>query len=115
MMSAVSTLHKDILPSVRQAPWRRLLVVLALICVVGVYSIELTHDHKTLASELACPICHGMAHGAPNPFKPFIKPSISFNSWYLHVLPRQGFGHVYSVSKYLPEPRAPPFAAFHIV
>jgi hypothetical protein len=115
MTNTVSTFHRNILPSVRQAPWRRWLVALALICVVGVYSIELTHDHKTLASELACPVCHVMAHGAPNLFKPVIKPVISFIGWYLHVLPRQGFSHVHSVAKLLPEPRAPPVAAFSIV
>jgi hypothetical protein len=115
MMSAAFTLHKDILPSVRQASWRRLLVALALICVVGVYSIELTHDHKTLASELACPVCHVMAHGAPNLFKPAIKPAVSFIGWYLHVLPWRGFSRVHSISKFLPEPRAPPVATFHIV
>jgi hypothetical protein len=89
--------------------------MLALICVVGVYSIELTHDHTTLASELACPVCHVMAHGAPNLFKPSINPAASFIGWYLHVLPRQGVSHVRSVSTFLPEPRAPPVPDLHIV
>ncbi|MGH8400999.1 MAG: hypothetical protein ACRESU_07850 [Gammaproteobacteria bacterium] len=111
MTSTVSTLHRDILPAARQAGWRRWLVALALICVVGVYSIELTHDHETAASELACPVCHVMAHGAPNLFKPSLSPTISFIGWYLHVLPLQGSSHVHTVIRLRPEPRAPPVPA----
>ncbi|MGH8293052.1 MAG: hypothetical protein ACRESA_06210 [Gammaproteobacteria bacterium] len=107
-MTVASILNSDILPSLRQAHWRRWLVALALVCVVGIYSIEVTHHHKTAASELACPICQVMAHGAPNLLKPALSPVVSFAGWYRHVLPRMDSAGVRSILKLLPQPRAPP-------
>ncbi|MGH8307221.1 MAG: hypothetical protein ACRER0_03030 [Gammaproteobacteria bacterium] len=108
MIATTSIFKRDALPVLRQAGWRKWLVALALVCVVGIYSIEVTHHHKTEASELACPICHVMAHGAPNLLKPVLSPVVSFAGWYQHVLPRTTSAVVRSVIKLLPQPRAPP-------
>ncbi len=44
-----------ILRAGRSATWRRCLALLAVVCAVGLYSIEATHFHHTLAEQLQCP------------------------------------------------------------
>ncbi|MGA9851814.1 MAG: hypothetical protein WBR15_02660 [Gammaproteobacteria bacterium] len=110
MTATPSIFKRDALPVLRQAGWRKWLVAVALVCMVGIYSIEVTHHHKTEASELACPVCHVMAHGAPNILKPALSPAVSFAGWYRHVLPRADFTVVRSTLNLLPQPRAPPIS-----
>lgn len=107
-MISASILNSGILPSLRRTQWRAWLVALALVCTVGIYSIELTHDHKTMAAELACPVCHVMAHGAPNLLKPSLTPAVSIVGWYRHVLPRTDATGLRPAPALLPQPRAPP-------
>ena len=105
----------NLYPALRRARWRRWLVVVALVCTLGIYSIGLTHHHKTEASELACPVCQVMAHGAPNLLKPNLTPLVSFAGWYRHVLPRRDFSLVSLRFNLKPQPRAPPIIAPSLV
>jgi hypothetical protein len=114
-MTNASQITRDLYPALRRGRWRRWLVVAALVCTLGVYSIELTHDHKTMAAELACPVCHVMAHGAPNLLKPNLVPIVSFAGWYRHILPRLEFPAVHTHYKLKPQSRAPPLSAPSLV
>lgn len=110
-MIAASQPSRRLYPALRQASWRRWLVVAALICTVGIYSIELIHLHRSTAAELACPVCHTLAHGAPNLLKPNLTPAVSYAGWYRHVLPRRDSSAVPLRFSLRPQPRAPPFFA----
>lgn len=113
-MTARQITH-DLYPVLRQAGWRRWLVVAALVCTVGIYSIELTHDHRTTAAELACPVCHVLAHGAPSLLKPNLTPVVSFAGWYRHDLPQSQRFVISPQFDLRPQPRAPPTPAPSLV
>lgn len=108
---AAPPVSRQFYPTLRRARWRRWLVIAALVCVVGIYSIELTHDHKTKAAELACPVCHVLAHGAPSLLKPNLIPAVSFSGWYRHVLLHRDFSLAPLRFNLKPQPRAPPLIA----
>ncbi len=114
-MTAAPRLARNLYPALRQMRWRRWLVVTALICTIGIYSIELTHDHKTTVAELACPACHVLAHGAPNLLKPNLTPVVGHAGWYWHVLPRRGMRVASARHALKPQPRAPPLLAPSLV
>ncbi|MGB9429095.1 MAG: hypothetical protein WCC11_04345 [Gammaproteobacteria bacterium] len=114
-MTSTPPITRDIYPALRRARWRRWLVVAALVCMVGIYSIALTHHHKTERAELTCPVCQVMAHGAPSLLKPNLTPVVSYASWYRHTLPRQEFFAVPLRFNLKPQPRAPPLPAPSIV
>jgi hypothetical protein len=99
---------ETIFPATRKAGWRKWVAVCALVCTIGVYSIELTHDHETVASEMGCPICHVMAHSAPNLLKPNITPVFSQLSWFSHFKPASAAGALYNSFAVRPQTRAPP-------
>ncbi|HVC29291.1 MAG TPA: hypothetical protein VNF48_07030 [Gammaproteobacteria bacterium] len=98
----------SIFQSARKARWRKWVAVCALACTIGVYSIELTHDHETLASQLGCPICHVMAHSAPNLLKPNITPVFSQLNWFSHFKPAPAAGALHNSFAVKPQTRAPP-------
>ncbi len=111
------TVHtaEAIFPATRNAGWRKWVAVCALLCTIGVYSIELTHDHETLASELGCPLCHVMAHSAPNLLKPNITPVFSKLSWFSHFKPALAAGALYNSFAVRPQTRAPPVLTSSLV
>ncbi|HKV97990.1 MAG TPA: hypothetical protein VJR90_10970 [Gammaproteobacteria bacterium] len=114
-MTTTQQTTRNLYPALRRTRWRRWLVIAALVCVVGIYSIELTHDHKTTAAELACPVCHVLAHGAPNLLKANLTPLVRFAGWYRHILPRLDFSAVSLRFNLKPQPRAPPIVAPSLV
>lgn len=114
-MTTTQQIALNIYPALRRARWRRWLVVVALVCTLGIYSIGLTHHHKTEASELACPVCQVMAHGAPSLLKPNLMPVVSFASWYRHDLPQSQHFVISPQFALRPQPRAPPVIAPSLV
>lgn len=105
--TATQTIH-NLYPALRGARWRRWLVIAALVCTIGIYSIELTHLHRGTAAELACPVCHVLAHGAPNLLKPNLTPLVSFAGWYRHDLSQSQRLVISPQFDLKPQPRAPP-------
>lgn len=99
------TLHNTGLPLRK---WRAWLLLLALACTVGLYSVEATHNHRSAADDLRCPVCHVVGHNALDSTTPELKPALlSALSLFVAlpliqvVLPRRG----YLLS---PPSRAPP-------
>lgn len=105
----------SILRALRQARWRRWLVAAALVCVVGVFSIALTHHHKSEKAELSCPVCQVLAHGIPAPAKPNLAPALKNASWYRHTLPQWAFSPFVRRYSLKPQPRAPPVSTASLV
>ena len=114
-MTTAPQLSRYLNPALQHARWRRWLVVAALVCMVGIYSIALTHHHKTEKAELACPVCQVMAHGAPSLLKPNLTPVVSYAGWYRHALPRQEFFTAPLRFNLKPQPRAPPISVPSLV
>ncbi|HEY1992718.1 MAG TPA: hypothetical protein VGH71_09675 [Gammaproteobacteria bacterium] len=92
----------------RLRDWRAWLLLLALACTVGLYSVEATHNHRNAADDLRCPVCHVVGHNALDSTTPELKPALVFAlslfvalPFSLVVLPRRG----YLLS---PPSRAPP-------
>lgn len=50
------------------------MLLVAVLCTVGLYTLEFAHHHETLTAELHCPICRVMAHGALDVYAPQFKP-----------------------------------------
>ncbi|HEY3644215.1 MAG TPA: hypothetical protein VGM16_02655 [Gammaproteobacteria bacterium] len=62
------------LPRLRD--WRAWLLLLALACTVALYSVEATHNHRTAADDLRCPVCHVLGHNALDSATPDLKPAL---------------------------------------
>jgi hypothetical protein len=60
----------------RRRDWRTWLLLLALAWTVGLYSIEATHNHKTAADDLRCPVCHVVGHNALDSTTPDLTPAL---------------------------------------
>ncbi|MGH8378964.1 MAG: DUF2946 family protein [Gammaproteobacteria bacterium] len=58
----------------RRAHWFRWVLFAAVLCTVGLYTLEFAHHHETPAAELHCPVCQVMAHSALDVFSPQFKP-----------------------------------------
>lgn len=114
-MTPATEFSPQLWAALRQARCRRWLVAAVLACTVGIYSIVLTHHHKTKASELACPVCQVMAHGAPSLHKPKLTPVVSIAGWYRHDLPQSQHFVISLQFDYRPQPRAPPLLASSLV
>lgn len=56
--------------------WRAWLLLLALACTVGLYSVEATHNHRSAADDLRCPVCHVLGHNALDSTTPELKPAL---------------------------------------
>jgi hypothetical protein len=63
-------------PGTRLRDWRAWLLLWALVCAVGLYSIEATHNHRTAADDLRCPVCHVVGHNALDSATPDLKPAL---------------------------------------
>lgn len=112
---SVSRITRNLFPSLRRARWRRWLVITALVCVVGIFSIGVTHHHQTLAAELACPVCHITAHGSPDLLHVDTTPAASFAGWYRHALPHTNFVFAPSRFNLTPPARAPPASVSSLI
>lgn len=98
------------LTPMRRAPWFKWMLLAAVLCTVGLYSVEFSHHHDTPAAELHCPICQVMAHSALNVSAPQFKPlPPPLRMHFLAFAPHDTSlpGRVYTV-KY--QSRAPPLA-----
>ncbi|MGA9854350.1 MAG: hypothetical protein WBR29_03610 [Gammaproteobacteria bacterium] len=107
-MPIVTHPAESIFPATRKARSRKWVAVCALMCTIGVYSVELTHDHETLASELGCPICHVMAHSTPNLLRPNVTPVFRQLSWFSHFKPVPAVDALFSFFAVKLQTRAPP-------
>jgi hypothetical protein len=63
-------------PGTRLRDWRAWLLLAAMVCTVGLYSIEATHNHKDAADDLRCPVCHVVGHNALDSTTPDLKPAL---------------------------------------
>ncbi|MDE2069919.1 MAG: hypothetical protein KGJ04_01475 [Gammaproteobacteria bacterium] len=62
------------LTRLRRTRWFSGMLLVAVLCTVGLYTLEFAHHHETPAAELHCPICQVMAHGALDVFSPTFQP-----------------------------------------
>jgi hypothetical protein len=60
----------------RRRGWHRWLLLFALSCTIGLYSIEVTHNHRTAADDLRCPVCHVIGHNALESSPPDLAPAL---------------------------------------
>ena len=82
--------------------------VLALLCTIGLYAAESSHQHKTEAGELRCPVCQVLAHGALDLFVPGIDSAFRFRTPHLVSIPHvRTFLREQSIVVHPPS-RAPP-------
>lgn len=58
----------------RHARWFACVLLAALVCTVGLYSIQSCSGHETLTAELGCPVCHAVAHSALQVYLPKFQP-----------------------------------------
>jgi hypothetical protein len=95
--------------------WKRLLLCLALVCAVGLYSLEATHNHRNVADELHCPVCHVVGHNALNSYKPNTDVLLSLSGWYAATPALHDAAYVQHPFDLKPRTRAPPAPASHTV
>lgn len=97
------------LSRMRRAPWFQWMLLAAVLCTVGLYTLEFSHHHETPAAELHCPICQVMAHSALDVFSPQFKPlpppiRVHFLAFRAPIT--AALRHVFTVTH---QSRAPPF------
>jgi hypothetical protein len=56
--------------------WGRWLLLAAMACTIALYSIEVTHNHRTAADDLRCPVCHVLGHNALDSAATDLKPAL---------------------------------------
>lgn len=95
--------------------WRKYLTIVALVCVVGLYSDAVTHHHQTLAQEMGCPVCHVVSHNALSTFTPSLAPPVLVSSWVHASLPRGDIGGFRLFLNPAHRSRAPPSLAPKLV
>lgn len=102
-------------PVRRLAAWRAGLLLFALTCAISLYSIEATHNHKTVLDDLRCPVCHVVGHSALDVYSPDLTPAFSLALLFFVLLPAPLVGT--SRSFYFPKPqtRAPPSLSLSII
>jgi hypothetical protein len=86
----------------------RWLLVFALLCTVSLYSIEATHDHKTVQAELRCPICHVFGHSPLDVYTPDLAAALSHALLTVLDLPAPSATALPRSFPLKPQPRAPP-------
>lgn len=91
-----------------QGGWRGWLLLLALACTVALYSIEATHNHRTAADDLRCPVCHVLGHNALDSATPDLKPVMLPALLFFLLLPVTVTVRRQHPSFLKPPPRAPP-------
>lgn len=102
-------------PARRLAPWRAGLLLFALTCAISLYSIEATHNHKTVLDDLRCPVCHVVGHSALDVYTPDLAPAFSLALLFFVLLPAPlaSVSHSFYFPK--PQTRAPPVSSFSII
>lgn len=98
-------------PARRLSRWRAGLLLLALTCAVSLYSIEATHNHKTVLDDLRCPVCHVVGHSALDVYTPDLTPAFALALLFFVLLPVAAAGAPRRVLHLKPQTRAPPSLA----
>ncbi|HEV2112298.1 MAG TPA: hypothetical protein VGT99_13150 [Gammaproteobacteria bacterium] len=98
-------------PPRRLARWRAGLLLLALTCAVSLYSIEATHNHRTVLDDLRCPVCHVVGHSALDVYTPDLTPAFNLALLFFVLLPVAAAGAPRRVLYLKPQTRAPPSLA----
>lgn len=98
-------------PSTRLSRWQRWLACLAVVCVVGLYSIEATHEHRQTIDELRCPVCHVVGHSPLNSYKPNTDVLLNLSGWYATSSIQHDAAYVQNPFDLKPRTRAPPAPA----
>ncbi len=98
----------------RLAPWRAGLLLLAVACAVSLYSIEATHNHKTVLDDLRCPVCHVVGHSALDAYTPDLTPAFNLALLFFVLLPVAAAGAPRRHFHLKPQTRAPPVLALSI-
>lgn len=88
--------------------WQRWLLLLALAWTVALYSVEVTHDHRTAADDLRCPVCHVLGHNALDSATPDLKPALLPALLFFLLLPVTVTVRLRRLSFLKPQSRAPP-------
>jgi len=91
--------------------WRKWLAIYAVICVVALYSIEATHDHRSSADQLHCPVCHVVGHNALDSSTPELTPALTLSALFFMLLPVAATGLTRRAFFPKPQTRAPPISA----
>jgi hypothetical protein len=92
----------------RRRDWRAWLLLLALACTVGLYSVEATHQHRTAADDLRCPVCHVLGHNALDSATPDLKPVLLSVLLFFVLLPVVLTTRPHRSFSPRPQTRAPP-------
>ena len=96
------------IPRVRLPRWRVWLLLWAITCAVGLYSIEATHNHRSAVDDLRCPVCHVVGHNALDSATPDLKPALVQALLFLVLLPVAMTVRPYRSYSPKPQTRAPP-------
>jgi hypothetical protein len=88
--------------------WRAWLVVYALFCAISLYSIEATHNHRTAADDLRCPVCHVVGHNALDVYAPDLASAFNLALLFFLLLPLVSIGAPRRFFFPKPQTRAPP-------
>jgi hypothetical protein len=115
MDDQLSTRTESPRPPRRLAPWRAGLLLLALTCAVSLYSIEATHNHKTVLDDLRCPVCHVVGHSALDVYTPDLTPAFNLALLFFVLLPVAAAGAPRRHFHLKPQTRAPPVLALSMV
>lgn len=100
---AVTSSH---LRSSRHARW---LVAAALACMVGLYSLQVTHLHHSTKTSLAYPKSQVERPALLDGLLPNLAPIAPFQARYHLTLPEPGLGFAADSPRLTPQGRAPPF------
>ena len=103
--------NQGVSPRRRLARWRAGLQLFALTCLVGLYSIEATHHHKTALDDLRCPVCHAVGHSTLDVYTPDLTPAFGVTLLLFVLLPVAAAGAPRRVLYLKPQTRAPPTLA----
>ncbi len=86
---------------------KRLFLFSALLCFLGLYSIEIAHHHVKDADEMACAVCHVAAHSATHaPVLPLRAPA--FSPVLLFLVALAGVSCLFDRGALRPRSRSPP-------
>jgi hypothetical protein len=92
----------------RRRDWRAWLLLLALACTVGLYSVEATHQHRTATDDLRCPVCHVLGHNALDSATQDLKPALIPALLFFVLLPVTVTVRPRRLNCLKPQSRAPP-------
>lgn len=81
----------------------------ALACMVGLYSLQVTHLHPSAKTSLAYPKSQVERPALLDGLLPDLLPIAPFQASYHFTLPEPGLGFVADTPRLTPQGRAPPF------